>query len=387
MIIKSDNIFTAEGCFRAGMLSVKDSKIEEIVYADIPDAILNAKDKAEILDATDMYVLPGLVDIHLHGAVGYDVCDGTLEALSAIEAYEVKNGVTTLAPATMTLPKEELLRILEALSVHIKNSPDIIAKITLEGPFLSRQKKGAQKEEFLRRPDVDLYRQLQKISSSMIGQVVVAPEEDGVFAFIEEVSEECVVSIGHTAADYQLACEAFEKGVSHVTHLFNGMNDFSHREPGILGAVCDKRNVFAEVICDGIHIHPATVRMAFQLLGKDRICMISDSMRATGMADGEYSLGGQKVFVRDGKATLSDGTIAGSVRNLYECLKWAVTTAGIPLEDAVYAGTITPAKSLKIDDRCGVLESGRCADILILDKELQIRYVIKNGEMVVSPKL
>ena len=216
----------------------------------------------------------------------------------------------------------------------------------------------------------------------MISQIAVAPEEEGALEFIESVSKETVVSVAHSTADYDMAKRAFEKGASHVTHLFNGMEPLLHRAPGIVGAAYDTRDVFVELICDGVHIHPSVVRAMFKLFGSERICMISDSLSATGMEDGEYSLGGQNVLKSGNMATLLDGTIAGSVSNLYECFVKVVKEMGVSLEEAVLSCTKTPAKSLNVDNKCGILKERRNADILILDNDLNIKYVIKNGRII-----
>ena len=196
------------------------------------------------------------------------------------------------------------------------------------------------------------------------------------------ISKENVISVAHTTAGFDIADSAFKAGANHVTHLFNAMPPFLHRDPGVIGAAADNKHVFAEMICDGVHIHPAMVRAAFALFGSDRICMISDSMMATGLSDGDYSLGGQAVKVTGKKATLADGTIAGSASNLMDCMRVAVKEMNIPLEDVIKSCTITPAKSLSFDDECGSLKSGKIADILILDKELNLVKVIKSGRVL-----
>ena len=229
---------------------------------------------------------------------------------------------------------------------------------------------------------MDFYREMQSLCGNLIKQVAVAPEEDEDFAFIKEISQETAISVAHTMADYDISKKAFEYGATHVTHLFNAMQPFVHRDPAVVGAAFDQKNVFVELICDGIHIHPSMVRAMFQLFGPERICMISDSMMATGMPDGEYSLGGQAVNVVGKKATLADGTIAGSASNLYDCFKTAVLEMGIPLESAVMASTITPAKSLGFDKECGSICEGKAADFVLLDQNLNIKYVIKDGKLI-----
>ncbi len=380
MIIKGEKIFSEDGVFQSGSIEIKDDKISKVVWGNI------SQDDAEkeSIDAKGMYVIPGLVDIHFHGCRGVDFCDGTFQAMDVITQYEMENGVTSIVPATMTLSREALAKIFEAAGKYEQTQGSTIRGINMEGPFISAAKKGAQNGAYIHKPDMEFFRQMQELSGGMIKQVAVAPEEDQDYAFIQEAAKETVVSVAHTTADYSTAKMAFEKGANHVTHMFNGMSSFHHRDPAVIGAAFDSENTFVEMICDGVHIHPAMVRVAFSLFGPERICMISDSMMATGMEDGDYTLGGQDVKVVGKLATLKDGTIAGSASNLYDCLKVAVLQMDIPLEDAVRACTLTPAQSLGIDKDCGSIKEGKCADFVVLDEKLDIRMVVKSGRVVVS---
>ena len=376
MRLIGEKIFSENGAFLKGSIEVVGKNISKVVWEDTGMNI-----SEDTIDAGEWYVIPGLVDIHFHGCMGVDFCDGTFHAMDVITKYELEHGVTSIVPATMTLSREELAAIFENAGNYKQTAGSTIYGITMEGPFVSMAKKGAQNGVFIHKPDMEFYQQMQQLSGGMIRQVAVAPEEDTDFAFIKEASRECVISVAHTTAGYDIAKEAFENGASHVTHLFIAMPSFHHRDPGVIGAAIEKENVYVELICDGVHIHPAVVRTVFQLFGAERICMISDSMMATGMTDGEYSLGGQKVKVTGRTATLADGTIAGSASNLYDCLKVAVKV-GIPIEDVVRACTLTPAKSLHLDKECGSIQEGKRADFLILDQELNIKMVVKDGEIV-----
>jgi N-acetylglucosamine-6-phosphate deacetylase len=249
----------------------------------------------------------------------------------------------------------------------------------MEGPFISAARKGAQAEEHIRNCDVALFRTLQEESGGLIKLVDLAPEEPGAMSFIETLKDEVVLSLAHTVADYDTAMEAFARGASHVTHLYNAMPPLNHRNPGVVGAARDTQNCRVELICDGIHLHPSIVRATFAMFGADRIILISDSMRATGLSDGQYTLGGQAVSVCGSRATLADGTIAGSVTNLMSCLQTAVRDMGIPLTDAVSCATINPAKELGIYDSCGSITPGKVADLVLLDEELQVRAVFLEG--------
>ena len=380
MIIKNGNIFGEDGRFHKGYIRVDGKNIKELGREEmLRDLVL--EEQETVLDAQGLYVIPGLVDIHMHGCAGYDFCDGTPEAFEEIARYEAENGVTSIVPATMTLPKERLTQIIEAAGKYMSADSTVIKGITMEGPFISEEKKGAQDAQYMASPDKELLAELQKLSQGRIRQVTVAPEVDGAAEFIGEVSGEMVVSVAHTTADYQQTLAAFEKGANHVTHLFNAMPPLNHREPGVIGAALDYKDVFVELICDGEHVHPAVVRAAFQMFGADRICMISDSMRATGMPAGKYSLGGQPVWVKDGRAVLENGNLAASVCTLYDCLRKAVLKMGIPLEDAVKACTTTPAKSLNLHEDCGRLAVGYSADMLLLDADLKKKYVLKSGKL------
>ena len=376
MIIKNGKIFGEDGKFHTGSIKIEQDKISEVEYIEF---MAEGQD-SEIIDATDLYVIPGMVDIHFHGCVGYDFCDGTEEAFDAIAKYQAKQGVTSITPATMTLSREELRKIFGGAGTYENKNGSTIRGINMEGPFVSLKKKGAQNGAYIHKPDVDFFKEMQELSGGLIKQVAVAPEEDDDYAFTKEISKETVISVAHTTADYDIASKAFANGASHVTHLFNAMPPYHHRDPGVIGAAFDDKKVFVELICDGVHIHPSVVRGMFTLFGADRICMISDSMMATGLTDGEYSLGGQAVTVKGKTATLADGTIAGSASNLYDCLKVAVKEMNIPLEDAVKACTMTPAKSLGLDDVCGSILKDRQADLVLLDHALNICGVIKAGK-------
>lgn len=395
MIIKGGKVYTEDGVFCDGVVQVEKGKIAkvEVSNAIVSDAAEHMEKQVtvsadgngdEIIDAKGMYVLPGLVDIHFHGCVGVDFCDGTFEAMDAITKYEMENGITAIVPATMTLSREVLAHIFETAGKYKESKGSTLYGINMEGPFVSMAKKGAQNGAYIHKPDIDFYRQMQDLSGKMIKQVAVAPEEDEDYAFIREVSKDTVVSVAHTTANYDTAKKAFDNGANHVTHLFNAMPGFLHRDPGVVGAAFDSEGTFVELICDGVHIHPSMVRSMFTLFGSERICMISDSMMATGLDDGDYSLGGQPVKVVGTLATLADGTIAGSASNLMDCLKVAVLQMGIPLEEVVRSCTLTPAQSLGIDGDCGSITVGKRADFVILDEELKLHMVIKDGKVVVQ---
>lgn len=383
MIIDHVKVFTEDKKFTDGGIVIKDGTIEQ-VYTEGN----RPQTEDEILDGKGMYAIPGLIDLHFHGCKGDDFCDGSRDAIVRIAEYEASVGVTAIAPATMTLPVEELEQILRVAAEykkgpHSKKEADFVG-INMEGPFISPAKKGAQDERNIIPCDVKVCERFLKASEGLVKFMGIAPEEsENAVAFIEEVKDKVNVSLAHTNADYDTAMAAFNAGADHAVHLYNAMPAFTHRAPGVIGAVYDSKHVMAEIICDGVHIHPAAVRATFEMMGEDRMILISDSMRAAGMPDGSYTLGGLDVNVVGNRATLaSDGAIAGSVTNLMDCMKTAVKTMNIPLKTAVACATINPAKSLGIDAEYGSIRAGKKAHIVLMDQELNVQQVIKDGELL-----
>ncbi len=339
----------------------------------------------QAVDAAGCYVIPGLVDIHFHGCRGADLCDGTPEALATIASYEASRGVTAVCPASMTCPFEKLAQAFGAAAAFAGSEADGMAAlvgVNMEGPYISPDKVGAQNPAYVRGASVEEFDRLQEAAGGLIRIVDVAPEEEGNLAFIGQVAGRVRVSVAHTCADYACAAEAFGRGARHVTHLFNAMPGLHHRKPGPIAAAAERPDVTVELIADGIHIHPAMVRLAFALFGRDRVCLVSDTMRACGLEDGTYDLGGQDVAVRGPRATLADGTIAGSVTDLMGCLATAAGTMGVPLEDAVRAATLNPARAVGIDGERGSLEPGKVADAVVLGPDLQVRHVVVRGKLL-----
>lgn len=340
-----------------------------------------------VLDASGCYVIPGLVDVHFHGCVGEDFSDATAEGLQRIADFELSQGVTYICPAGMTLPEDQLRAICENVAAHrAKNTGGAeVVGAHLEGPFLSTAKKGAQNGDYLHDPDIEMLRRLQKAAEGCVKLVTVAPEQPNAMEFIRAAKAMGItVSVGHTVADYDTAMEAFRSGATHATHLYNGMPSIHHRAPAVIGAAFDSAGVRAELICDGVHIHGAVVRMTFQLFGKERMVLISDSLRATGMPDGQYPFGGQEIEVHGNRATIvgHPETLAGSVTSLMGCLRQAVKF-GIPVADAVRACTYNPAAAIGIDDRAGTLDVGKTASLVLLDRnDLSTRAIVFKGKSV-----
>lgn len=373
-------VYTERMCFEPGEVVIEGERIEKVGRCEV---------SALTEQEAQLHIFPGLVDIHFHGCAGYDFCDGSAEAVRAIASYEMTHGTTTICPATMTLSEEQLLGICAAGAEAAEKETlpgdiplkDVLRGIYLEGPFISEEKKGAQNPAYIHKPDLAMLRRLQQAAKGMIRMVAVAPEEDGAMELIREGVGEFRFSIAHTCADYETAKAAMEAGAHHVTHLYNAMPPFTHRKPGVIGAAAENGETRVELICDGIHIHPCVVKSTFRLFGAERMVLISDSMMATGMEDGEYALGGQPVTVRGNRALLKDGTIAGSATNLYDCMRTAVQM-GVPKEAAVRAATVNPAQAVGLEAECGVLQPGRRADILVSDGNFALLEVIKSGRAV-----
>ncbi len=362
MVIQNAKVFVGKSFVDAGIQF--DRAITAVGKVDAPAD----------LDAAGGYVIPGLVDIHTHGAVGEDFSDGKSEGLQPLADYYAAHGVTSYLATTMTLKEEVLTPAMHAIRDFRPSGGAKCAGIHLEGPFLSYAKRGAQAAENLHKPDAALFHRLNEASGGQVKLVTVACEEEGALPFIQEVSRTCAVSLGHTTADYDTAMAGFQAGASHATHLYNGMPSFLHRAPGVIGAAFDA-GASVELICDGLHIHPAVIRATYQLFG-EKLNLISDSLRCAGMPDGDYELGGQPIVVKGGKATLLDGTLAGSSISMLDAVR-NVVRFGLPLEAAVYAATTAPALAAKLN--VGVIEAGRAADLLVLDKDLNLKAVFVDG--------
>lgn len=370
MILKNATVYGADFAPRKTDIEITGEMITRL--ADV----LPAADAA--LDCTGCTIVPGFVDIHIHGGGGGDMADADASSLQRMSRYLAKRGITSFCPASMTLPYDLLCAQFAAVESFKGNEQGArVLGIRMEGPYISMEKKGAQCGDYVRAPDVAEFRALHAVSPVCV--VDVAPEADGALAFGEAVSPVCTVSAAHTAATFAQTAQALAHGFSHGTHLFNAMPPIRNREPGAVTAILDSETATAEMICDGFHNHPAVVRMAFRLLGRDRAVVVSDSMRAAGCGDGDYQLGGQQVFVRNGQARLADGTIAASTTNLFtefrNLLGW-----GVPFADALRACTVNPARVAGMADKVGSIAVGRPADLLVLDEHLDIRHVFIHGK-------
>ncbi len=373
MIYRNAEVFI-DGQFRICDFEVLDGKFAAIGNPYLPE-------HEEEIDLDGQYVIPGLVDVHTHGSMNADFSDGDYEGLKAMAAYLAKSGVTSFAPAGMTLPYETLAAAFASGKRLHDECPAGCARlmgIHMEGPFFSEKKKGAQNGAYLRDPDFDAFQKLYDGCGGLVRIVDVAPELPGAVEFTAKASELATVSIAHTDATYEEAAAVLDAGATHLTHLYNAMPPIHHRKPGVIGAGSERDDVIAELICDGYHVHPSSVRMAFKLF-PGRICLISDSLRCCGMPEGKYELGGQDVFLKGGVARLEDGTIAGSASNVYTCMLNAIEY-GIPKETAVAAATITPAKEIGADECIGSIAVGKYADFIICNEELKPEKIILGGK-------
>ena len=370
MLFKNASLFL-DGRFVPGAFRVEDGRFAAIYGTDPAE---------DGIDLGGAKVIPGLIDVHSHGNSGADFSDGDYDGLCRMAAYYAKNGITSFAPASMTLPYETLAAAFATAQRLHEETPAGCARllgIQMEGPFFSEKKKGAQNGEYLRLPDFEAFQKLYEGCGGLVRIADVAPELPGAADFIREASRLCTVSVAHTDAGYEDAKAAFEAGARHVTHLFNAMPPIHHRKPGVIGAAAEREDVVAEVISDGQHLHPSVVRMAFRLF-PGRVCLISDSLRCCGMPDGEYELGGQQVFLQGGIARLADGTIAGSATNLFQCMRRAVSF-GVPEAEAITAATLTPAREIGADALVGSLTVGKYADFVVCDQDLNALGVWLGG--------
>lgn len=380
MRIANGKVFDGQ-CFRERDVVVEGQTFSSIETSG--DVACGAGGATDALDASGCYVIPGLIDVHFHGAMGHDFCDASDEGISAIAAYEASRGVTSICPTTMTLPEERLAPIVASVAAHEAAAGEAgIVGINMEGPYIAPDKVGAQNPAYVRSASIEEFGRLQHQAKGLIKLVDVAPEQPGNLEFIRQMSHDVRVSVAHTCTGYDDACAAFDAGARHMTHLFNAMPALRHREPGPIAAGAERNDVTAEIIADGVHIHPAMVRLAFALFGDDRMILISDSLRACGLGDGEYELGGQQFFVKGNRATIANGSLAGSVSDVMACMRTAVRTMGIPLTSAVKAATVNPARALGLDGKLGAIAPGYQADAVVLDRDLNIKHVVLRGKVI-----
>ena len=359
MFYKNARIFCSDFTFRKGAFEVMDGKFGRI----LPDAM--PEDAIDLGGAT---VIPGLIDVHSHGNSGADFSDGDYEGLKAMAAFYARVGVTSFAPASMTLPYEVLEKAFANARRLADEKPEglsVLRGIQMEGPYFSYKKRGAQNPDYLKEPDFEGFLALQEGCGGLIRIVDIAPELPGAAEFVRRAKDSCTVSIAHTDADYEDAKAAVDAGVTHLTHLYNAMPGINHRNPGVIPACAENEKVRAEIICDGYHIHPAAVRLAFSMF-KNRMILVSDSGRCAGQPEGyQFDLGGQMGEIRGGVAKLvGTETICCSASDLWACLRNTISW-GIPEEEAIRAATYNPACAIGAEQEVGSIEPGKVADFLV----------------------
>lgn len=383
IIIINGTIITPFRLVSGKAIIVEKGKIIEIANKEeLNAAILTG---AEIIEAQDKFVVPGYIDIHVHGGGGSDVMDGEYEAISQIAITHSRFGTTAFLPTTMTMSKDKIIRSLRSICEAVKKGTAgaEILGIHMEGPYINPEKKGAQKEDDIKKISIEEFLEFNQVSGNLIRLVTIAPEMPGAIELIKYLHKQGIIaSIGHSKATYIQTQTAIKAGLSHVTHTFNAMRGLHHREPGVVGAALTSPELTLEVIADGIHIHPIVLKIITQIREDEKIVLITDSMRAAGMKEGTYDLGGQEVTVNKGQARLKDGTLAGSVLTMDKAVKNMVSKVGIPLPKAIQMASFNPAKSIGIDDKKGSLESGKDADIIILNKNLEIELTMVAGKVV-----
>jgi N-acetylglucosamine-6-phosphate deacetylase len=370
-----------------GKIILKDRIVEgsALLFSDVIEGILPV-DKipadAEIIDANGGYVSPGLIDLHIHGYLGCDVCDGTRESIRTISEGIIANGVTGYLPTTMTVDMKVIKQSLEVCRELKEESKtwngSAILGVHAEGPFISESKKGAQDAKYILKPDAAFVKEYADI----IKVISLAPETDTEdFAAIREIRRDTdvVISMGHTSADYDTAMKSTNVGVRHATHLFNAMTPLAHRAPGVVGAALNA-DVSVELIVDTFHVSTELYDMLFKLKGR-KLCFITDCLPAGGLPYGEYTLGGAKIVYRDIVCRLEDGTVAGSVLPLNKGVWNVYTNSNIPLNECVNCASLNPATTLGIADRKGSLEVGKDADVVITDAEFKVKKTIIGGEI------
>ncbi|MCB2293064.1 N-acetylglucosamine-6-phosphate deacetylase [Clostridium algoriphilum] len=359
-----------------------DSKIIGIIDNDnFAEYKKECKEEIQVIDAKGNYVSPGFIDIHIHGSGGYDTMDATEQALRVISSTIAANGVTAYLPTTMTMDTDNIYRALDAvrgaMSIEIKGAK--ILGVHMEGPFINEKYKGAQKADNIIKPNYNIIKDYLDI----IKMITLAPEKDENHSFIKKVknNSKITLSVGHSDASYEETLKAIEDGITHATHAFNAMTPLNHRKPGVVGAIFTS-DITCELIADLIHIHPAIYNILINAVHKDKMVLITDSMRAGCMRSGMYELGGQKVIVKDGAAKLQDGTLAGSVLTLNKAVLNMLNNSDLEIYEAVAMATLNPAKVINIDNKKGILEVGNDSDIIIFNDNIDVFTTIVEGKIV-----
>lgn len=386
LIIYNGKIYTEDVTVDKGYVHIKDGRIVSVGEVDNVENIVNdTTNKIQVIDVQGHHVLPGFIDIHIHGGYGQDAMDGSFNGLKYLSENLLSEGTTSYLATTMTQSTDKIDQALLNIAKYeaqqdINNAAEIVG-IHLEGPFISENKVGAQHPQFVVRPYIDKIKHFQNTANGLIKIMTFAPEVEGAKEALETFKDSIIFSIGHTVATYEEAVEAVEHGAKHVTHLYNAATGFQHREPGVFGAAWLNDALHTEMIVDGTHSHPASVAIAYRLKGNERFYLITDAMRAKGMPEGEYDLGGQKVFVQSQQARLESGALAGSILKMNQGLRNLISFTGDTLENLWRVTSLNQAIALGIDDRKGSIKVDKDADIVIVDDEINVQYTIKQGKV------
>jgi N-acetylglucosamine-6-phosphate deacetylase len=379
------NVVLADEVLTGGVVVLEDEKIAGVYPATDN---LRAKDVVTF-EYGGKYITPGLIDLHLHGAMGHDVIDASGPGLASIAIHQARCGVTGFVATALAAPVSSIVTAVENVKAALSQPlPSEILGVYLEGPFLNLKKKGAQNPDFIKPIDGQAMRLLVDSTSGLKTIVTVAPEAGENLKFIPALKQRgVVISIGHSDATYELAMQSFDRGITHATHLYNAMSGFLPREPGVIGAVLDSGTVTAELIADGVHVHPAALRLAIKQKGVNKICLVTDSLNASGLGDGDFRVGGLDVAVRNGQARLKEGgALAGSVLTLNRAVKNILRWAEMTVCQAINMASLNPARVLGIDDRFGSIQPGKYANVAIFDEDLNVVDTILRGRSILKGK-
>jgi len=383
-VVHASRILTPEEELTDSIIVVEDGRITQIGHRDEVRVPAGAADYV----ASGMTVVPGFVDVHIHGAGGHDVMEGTVRALDRITATVASHGTTSMVATTVTAPIEETCHSLQAIAGYIRKreaqheggrAAAEILGIHLEGPFISKAKRGVHPPESIAKPSVEILQKLLDAADGLVKIVTIAPELPGAIELIQAVlAAKMVAALGHTDANFEQARAAIQAGARHAVHVYNAMRPFEHRDPGILGAILTDPEVTAEIIADGVHVAGPAIQVLIGCKGADTVLLVSDGIAATGMRDGNYRLGNFDVTVKDGVCRNAEGKLAGSTLTLDRAIRNLVAI-GVPLQDAIRMATILPARRLGVAGKKGIIAVGADADLVALTPDLRVDGVMTRG--------